>query len=216
MHLGLLLSIIFKRPDIKARADVFIFSYISRMASLSADTFRSFYDRHFIPLYYFARGYVHSDQSAEDIVTEAFIRLWNKHEDFDNPEKIKNFLYIAARNLAVDHLRREKRRLARDGAFTQLISEPSEHALLKEELTGSLFQCIYEEADKLPDQLKQVFHLAYTKGLSNDEIARAMNLSDQTVRNYKAAALKALRKALQGKDLLTLLVFLTIRSGIID
>src|SRR5688572_8229368 len=95
----------------------------------SKDSFRAFYDRYFIPLFYFAKGYVTNEQAAEDIATEAFIRLWSKHGDFDSAAKVKNFLYLAARNLAVDHLRRDKRRHTRDAAFTDRIAEPPEETL---------------------------------------------------------------------------------------
>lgn len=183
-------------------------SLVAGLQEGSRESFRFFYDRYFIPLFYFARGYVTDQQAAEDIATEAFIRLWKKHPDFETAVRIKNFLFLAARNLSVDFLRRKKSRQHRDEAFTSLVAEPTEETLAREEITGALFQCIYEEAEKLPEQLGQVFRLAYIKGLSNEEISNRMGISDQTVRNYKTSALKTIRNALAGKDLFGLLLFI--------
>ena len=183
-------------------------SLVTELQKGSRESFRFFYDLHFIPLFHFARGYVSDEQAAEDISTESFIKLWKKHPDFDSSEKVKNFLYLAARNASIDWLRRKKTRLERDQAFSYLVAEPTEETQTREEITGALFQCIYAEADKLPEQLRQVFHLSYIQGLSNPDIAGQMGISDQTVRNYKASALKSIRTALVGKDLFSLLIFL--------
>src|SRR5687767_5022335 len=60
------------------------------------------YNLFYNPLCYFA-GQLVSKEEAEDIVTDTFVKLWLKHEDFHSLQGIKAFLYIAVRNSCLDH-----------------------------------------------------------------------------------------------------------------
>ncbi|HEX9509830.1 MAG TPA: sigma-70 family RNA polymerase sigma factor [Puia sp.] len=67
--------------------------------------FASFFHLHYRPLCYFATQLVNSQQDGEDIVKDTFVKLWQKHTDFDTPQNIKAFLYITTRNACLNFLR---------------------------------------------------------------------------------------------------------------
>jgi len=63
---------------------------------------------------------------------------------------------------------------------------------------------------KVPPNCRQIFKMAHMDGMKNEEIARKLELSYQTVKNQKVRAIKILRVAFNGRDLsiVTLLMFI--------
>src|SRR5215470_18833525 len=58
----------------------------------------------------FARQWVRSAADAEDIVQEAFVKFWRRNHNIDN----RALLYATVRSIALDFIRRDKRRARRE------------------------------------------------------------------------------------------------------
>src|SRR6266404_6118411 len=58
----------------------------------------------------FARQWVRSAADAEDIVQEAFVKLWRRNHSIDS----RALLYATVRSIALDHIRRDSRRARRE------------------------------------------------------------------------------------------------------
>ena len=86
--------------------------------------FDAIYEMYFTAIYYFTRQLIGRKHEAEDIVSEAFFKLWTRRGNFANLEKIKSFLYISAKNDCLDYLRHEKIKSARE----EEIINPAEYA----------------------------------------------------------------------------------------
>jgi len=54
----------------------------------------------------FARQWVQSAADAEDVVQEAFVKFWRRNHNIEN----RALLYAAVRSIALDFIRRDKRR----------------------------------------------------------------------------------------------------------
>src|SRR3954464_4000949 len=67
------------------------------------DAFAEIYNRFYDPLVLFARKYLFDPFVAEDIVTELFLKYWQKQDQFSSPVAIKSFLYISTRNACINH-----------------------------------------------------------------------------------------------------------------
>lgn len=70
--------------------------------------YKDFFEAHFEAVWRFARQIVNDGDVAQDIAQDAFVRLYEHRKDFDVLEKARLFVYLTARNLAVDWLRGQK------------------------------------------------------------------------------------------------------------
>src|SRR5881396_1099150 len=71
----------------------------------------------------FARQWVQSAADAEDVVQEAFVKFWRRNHNIAN----RALLYAAVRSIALDSIRRDKRRARREAtvfAETEPAAEP--------------------------------------------------------------------------------------------
>lgn len=167
-----------------------------------------FFKVHHRSLCFFASKIVNDPFQAEDIVADCFIKLWNRRDTFETPENIKAFLYIACRNNCLNYLRDLKRRTdAQELYFQQLDLQSDE--ILYDIIDTEVVNILGREIEGLPDKCKKVFKLIYLEGKNTDEIAAALNLNVQTVRNHKTRAIELLRSQFLKKGLTaTLQLFL--------
>src|SRR5262249_62017232 len=68
----------------------------------------------------FVRQWVQSAADAEDVVQEAFVKFWRRNHNIEN----RALLYAAVRSIAIDFVRRVKRRARRWG-FVFADAEPA-------------------------------------------------------------------------------------------
>ena len=78
---------------------------IEKLKQGDPDAYASFFNTYYNPLCYFAAQLVRDKPAAEDIVKDTFIKLWQKHRDFETPQNVKAFLYITVRNASLNFLR---------------------------------------------------------------------------------------------------------------
>jgi RNA polymerase sigma-70 factor (family 1) len=170
--------------------------------------FAALYDRFQPAIFYFVKRFIPDIQQAEDITAETFVKLWNKRTDFDNERSIASFLHVTAKNASIDWLRATKREMNNKAELIHLLSQDKVEDL-HEDIRAELMRLIQAEIDQLPRVMRKVFLMAYAEGKTNEEIAQALQINNQSVRNHKARALKLLRLALSGRNwLFVILAFL--------
>ncbi|HVS95766.1 MAG TPA: sigma-70 family RNA polymerase sigma factor [Puia sp.] len=159
----------------------------------SKDAFRIVHDKIVKQLLYFADNIINSVPDAEDIVSNAFLKLFHAREEMRTFEHVKRWLYVIVRNEAIDYLRaKSKWRESRED-IAYLGSDSEEH-IETERVRSILLQEINNEIDKLPRQRRTIIHLYFFGQKSTSEIAGLLQLSPQTVLNHKTKALEMLRK----------------------
>ena len=141
-------------------------------------------------LFSFARSIVHSRESAEEIVSDVFIKLWERRAELEKIENLKVYLYVATRNIAFNYLDKQKRSPTNsiddiEAEFTSIYFDPEQ--LL---VTADMLALIQKAIDKLPPKCKLIFKLAKEDGLKYREVAEVLNLSIKTVENQLAIALE--------------------------
>ena len=158
------------------------------------DAFRWVYDRMSRPLTYFVENIIHSQVDSEDIVANAFYKLFHARSNMRSFEHVKRWLYVIVRNEAIDYLRlKTKQRESRhDLAY---LETGIDEQLETERVKATLFQSILQEIEKLPRQRKAILRLYFFEQKTTSEIAELMQLNSQTVLNHKAKALESLRKS---------------------
>jgi len=149
-------------------------------------------------LIYFIHGYVHSLDSAEDLAEETFVELLLHKGRFRGQSTFKTYLFSVARHKAIDHIRREQRRL---NLPLEEIAERGDDAMGPEEqiLAQEHGQEIAQIIGQLPKEYQEVLRLLYLEDLRYDEIARVMRKNTKQIDNLAYRARLALREAL-GKE----------------
>jgi RNA polymerase sigma-70 factor (ECF subfamily) len=151
--------------------------------------FRSLYPS----LCYFAERLVHNSDDAEDIIEDLFVKVWNKQLKFDNEEHLKAFLYRSAKNACLDFLKGYENSGTRNTLFADERGY-SEDACLNEIIRAEIIAEIYQAIEQLSPQCSKIITMSYLDGMSNQEIADALNLSVQTVKNQKGRGLALLKQ----------------------
>lgn len=143
------------------------------------------------PLSAFLARYVESPATAEDLVQDLFCSLWAERARTRIDGSMRTYLFTAARNRALNHLKHQRvadryRLAAGRSADTSDPSAPGESALL----TSIEAQ---RAIDTLPPRCRRIFSLCRQQHLSHRQIATLLGISVKTVEVQMGRALKSLR-----------------------
>ena len=153
--------------------------------------FEAVFRTHYAPLCDFVYGYVRSRAVAQELVQDLFLRLWDRTPT-PAGTLAASYLYTAARNRALGHLRRE--RVAAAWASDPASAAHAAPAAADEPLREhELREAVDRAVAELPERCRLVFTLSRYRRLSNAEIARTLSISVNTVEQQMWRALKTLR-----------------------
>jgi len=147
-------------------------------------------------LYPFARALVKTKEPAEEIVSDVFIKVWEKRKELDKVDNLKLYLYVATRHIALNYLEKEKRKPTNAIDYFQHAELISVH-LDPEQLliTADMMALLRKAVDQLPPKCKVIFKLVKEDGLKYKEVAEILGISVKTVENQLAIALHKLGNA---------------------
>lgn len=158
--------------------------------------YRIVFDRYWDQVYTTAFFFTKSPEVSEDLAQDIFARIWIKRESLAAVDRFESFLYIFARNIIFDRLRRKEFAGHADDHlrvyFTSQEADPAVQLEFKE-----FNDQIQRAIARLTPQQQMVFRLSRFDGLNHAEIAARMALSQRTVKNHMVSALALLRKHLQ-------------------
>jgi RNA polymerase sigma-70 factor (family 1) len=145
-------------------------------------------------LYHFARTLVRAKEPAEEIVSDVFIKVWEKRRDLKKIDNLKVYLYITTRNMAFNYLDKQKRTPTDHledipAEFTSVYFDPEQLMI-----TADMLTLIQKAIDQLPPKCRMIFKLVKEDGLKYREVAEIMNVSVKTVENQLAIALHKIGK----------------------
>lgn len=172
------------------------------LTQIQADNMLAFdelYVRYRKRLFHFVNYILKSDEDAENIVHEVFIKLWENRKKI---EKIKSYIFSIAYNSSISLIRKK----INDQKFIDYIKSlpPSWEAAADIDFE---YKDLKEKAvriiEKLPAQQRSVYLLSRENGLLYSEIAKEMNISVNTVENHMVSALKTIRMELVKLSLLS-------------
>lgn len=133
---------------------------------------------------------------AEDLAQEAMLRLWRIAPDWRSGEaKVSTWLYRVVTNLATDRLRR-RRGVGLDEAPEVADDRASALERMMDEDRLAALQAALAQ---LPARQRQAVVLRHLEGLSNPEIAEAMEIGVEAVESLTARGKRALAALLSGR-----------------
>ncbi len=153
--------------------------------------FSIIYDQYVDKIYRFIFLKVNSQEIAEDLTSETFLKGWGA---FKNPNDIKNppsFLYKIARNLVIDYYRQkdQKKTISVDDLrITDPRSNLEEKAILNSDLS-----IVKEALGNLKEDYQTVIIWHYLDDLTIPEIAKVLQKSEEATRVMLHRALKELK-----------------------
>ncbi|WP_316769241.1 RNA polymerase sigma-70 factor [Pedobacter frigiditerrae] len=159
--------------------------------------FTSFYTIFFQKLLLTSDKYVEDIFIAEEIVQDVFLKIWEEPEGLNDIKYINSYLYRSVINASINYLNRQKNI---ERHHLKIAANYSEESLIELDEENELIVLINNEIEKLPAQCKKVFKLSRFEHLKYKEIALLLNISERTVENHIANALKILRTELLGEE----------------
>jgi len=140
------------------------------------------------------RRMLNSEQEAEDIVQDTFLRVYQHRDSFNFQHCFSTWIYTIALNLARNELRKRKRFKFLD--IFDLQGKEGEIAV-EMKMPNNLPNAIEKATKSLPDKYKMAFILRDVQELPYDEIAKVMNIPLGTVKSRVNRARAMLRDKLK-------------------
>jgi RNA polymerase sigma-70 factor (ECF subfamily) len=166
----------------------------------------------------FVRSRLPDRATAEDVVQETLIGLLISLPNYDRRRPLEGYLFSIAVHKLTDHLRREGRRprlpLAGEGsdagsgglagparAASSIVRSSERRQLEETALVAALAEQIEHCRRQKQWQKLQCLELLVVRGWSNQEVARQLKVSEQTVANWKFEFTARLRSCVRGQEL---------------
>jgi RNA polymerase sigma-70 factor, ECF subfamily len=169
---------------------------LERLQRREPDALGELYDKYGRLVYSLILRVVRDSGTAEDLVQETFLRVWNRVQSFDAKKgSIAPWILAVARNRAIDYLRSAQSR--HDPAELSQMDHPSLYSEMETDLLNrDSTRRIQTAMQKLPETQRQVIEFAYFEGLSQTEMAERMGQPLGTIKTWVRSALRVLREEL--------------------
>ncbi|HXP84198.1 MAG TPA: sigma-70 family RNA polymerase sigma factor [Bryobacteraceae bacterium] len=169
---------------------------VLRLQRREPDALGELYDRYGRLVYSLILRVVRDSGTAEDLVQETFIRVWNRVQSFDAQKgSIAPWILAVARNRAIDYLRSAQAR--HDPMELNQMDHPSLYSEMESDLLNrDSARRVQTAMQKLPESQRQVIELAYFEGMSQSEMAERMGQPLGTIKTWVRTALRVLREEL--------------------
>lgn len=174
---------------------------LSGFTNKEKPAFTAIYHRYYGGLHFFACRFV-SSETAEDILSESFIRLWQSPATFGSLAQLHQWLRVTVRNACLNQLRSQQQLSRQQAALLEMSDEAAEELYSRDRIYAELHTRIISEIGKMPAQQQNILKMFFLQEMSNSDIAAKLNISVQAVKNQKVTALKALRTVFSREELL--------------
>lgn len=174
--------------------------WIEELKHGSTHAFSKVYDFYAPCLYSFCLNMSKTREETEEVVEDVFLWLWNHRDQLMHSDSLKHLLFLRTRHYLINIYRANINaprfedyvaccnRLESDTTYEQIYYD------------DFLFQ--FEQLmEILTDTQRKIIRLSKLEGYSAKEIAKKLNLSEQTVRNQLTMGVKKLRKHLRQRKL---------------
>jgi len=174
---------------------------VHRVCAGDVRAFEALYDRYCRLVYSIALRALNDPNSAEDVVQEAFFRLWERAGQFDGTRgPFVAWLIGVARNRAIDERRRQSRRLRVEapGIVEQdLLADDGSTDPCLAGVIAEQREAVRDALGTLPVEQRFVLQLAYFQGLTQQEIANTLGHPLGTVKTRIRLGMRKVRGALE-------------------
>ena len=131
--------------------------------------------------------------AAQDVVQDVFVELWSHPGRYDPAAgSLRGYLTMQARHRAVDLVRSELRRAARQERSSRLEPGPPDPSPYEQMMASEAAAAVRAAVDMLPASQRRIVELAYFRGLTCREAAKAAGIPEGTAKSRLRLALAKL------------------------
>ncbi|WP_299700234.1 sigma-70 family RNA polymerase sigma factor [uncultured Pontibacter sp.] len=169
---------------------------VARLRARDSSAMSQLYDMYSPTLYGVVLQIVKVEEVAEDVLQEAFVKIWNSFDKYDASKgRLFTWMINICRNLAIDTIRSKQYRVSNQSENIEADSRTYYYTdTFKPEHIG-----VRDMVDNLNPEQKQVIDLMYFKGLTQSEIAESYNIPLGTVKTRVRSAVKHLTRIFKGR-----------------
>ena len=170
-----------------------------KLKARDADALATAYDRYGHAVYSLFVRVTRDQTTAEDLVQELFIRIWNKARDFDSSKgSLGVWILSIARNIAIDHVRSAQNRFqTRLRPIDQTDQLSFSYKPAEPESALDSAKAVKQALSDLNSNQRRVLELAYFEGFSQSEIAAHLQEPLGTGKSWMRSGLGRLRTAVK-------------------
>ncbi len=174
----------------------------SMAASGDARALEELYHRYSRLVMSFATRMLSDSTAAEDLTQDVFFRVWKQADAYASSRgSFATWILSITRNMAIDELRKRKRRPQRadldDPIATMANVEDTEPSVEEHAWLGMVRYEIQNALGALPDTQRQPIELAYFRGLTQRQVAEALDVPLGTIKTRIRLGMRKLREHLQ-------------------
>jgi RNA polymerase sigma-70 factor (ECF subfamily) len=163
-----------------------------RLAAGDEEAFNRLFERHRGKLYDYLVKVTRSAEISEEIVTDVFVKLWIGKELVTEIRQLDAFLHTVAYHKALDFLRTVSRKRRMHKTYLESFQPEPEKSADELLIDAESLQLFKRAVQTLPPKRKLIYTMSREKGLTHEEIARALNLSPNTVKNSIVTATRVI------------------------
>lgn len=180
---------------------------LQKIATGDQEAFRVLFDAYHNRVYSFAFRLLQSEEAAEDVVQDIFLKLWLNKQELEELLSVEAYLRVITRNHTLNLLRRkdfEPELLTETSLVKNDFNRETEHLIEYNDTKRILKSAI----DSLPPRQQVVFQLCHQDGLKYEEAGLKLGISSLTVKTHMQQALKSIRHFLRKNTDLDLIILL--------
>lgn len=177
---------------------------VVQLKSGNVAAFDALFEKYGQKLYGFALTYFKSENEAEELVQQVFVRIWEKRRLLKSEYSFKSYLFTIALNQIRKYYNRRANSL-RYLAHLKLESFEEDNRTEESIDYNSVLQRIEKIIETLPARKKLIFIKSRMEGKSSREIARELDITVGTVDNQVSDAIRIIREIMENENLAIIL-----------
>lgn len=179
-------------------------SIFKKVAEGDEAAFRVLFDQYWDTVYGVALALTKSENMAEEMAQDVFVKLWLKREKLAGVENFDGYLFTIARN----HIYNVFRKRIKTAAFTHHLLDYAEDTIASSDTPDKHLLChelekqVAGAVEHLSQQQRTIYSLSRHHGMSQEEIAATLHISRHTVKSHMNKALHVIRDYLRHYSIL--------------
>jgi RNA polymerase sigma-70 factor, ECF subfamily len=155
--------------------------------------FETLYFRFFNPLSLYASGIIKDKEVAREIVSDVYLKIWQKREQIEIKQGIKSYFFRCVYNACIDYMKtnmslKQNQTVRITDKMKDFVGLDDEY-IFQQLSHPEVEKDVMDAIDKLPPKCKEIFCLSRFEELTYNEISENLNISVNTVKTQISRAL---------------------------